>query len=134
MTETSISSGDRLAKEKPSWPRAFGLAAGATYVPLLVMCLYTTAFVDCSHCKTHCWVVAPFAPGIFFWMLARHFVELSHETGLWGILATGILTLLLLVGVAAVVRGVGRWCWLVLVLVMIATSLLAVGMFNLLRA
>lgn len=119
-----------------SWARAGALAVGTIYLPLLGMCLYTTAFVSCSHCKQGVWIVAPFAPGGFVWEWTRHFLHLPRAAGVLTATVSGGLSLLIALALAVGLRHTrpGRGRFALLGTAGAAATCLAYAVFALMRA
>jgi ABC-type transporter Mla maintaining outer membrane lipid asymmetry permease subunit MlaE len=92
--------------KKPSWRRAFALAAGVIYMPQLVMCLYTLAFVSCAHCKKAVGMVAPLAPGVFCYQLAQSLTGFTHHfTGSLGVVLTAAVLAIVAAGRGSLAGG-----------------------------
>jgi hypothetical protein len=119
-----------------AWKRDLALAVGALYVPLLLMCCYTLLCVPCDHCKRSVWIVAPFAPGGFVWEWTRHFLQLPHPTSAVGAIVSGVLSVLITVGLAAWLRRARgrRWRYILLATILVAATFLAYAVFTLMRA
>src|SRR5688572_8108932 len=110
-----------------SWLPAGLLAVSAIYGPQLLMCLYARCFVGCSHCKTGVWQVAPIAPGLFFYEWGRRILNLPHFSSGIGLTCTIVLSLLVVAGITVLLRQAERWRVAILILVTIASGLIAVA-------
>lgn len=117
-----------------SWPRAALLTVCAVYGPQLIMCLYTLGFVSCSHCKLAVWQVAPVAPGLFLGECGQRIFNLPHFSSELGIAFAIALSLLVLVGLTAWLRHAGRWRLAILILVALASAMLAFALLSAIRS
>lgn len=117
-----------------SWPCAALLTAYAVYGPQLIMCLYTLGFVSCSHCKAAVWQVAPVAPGLFLHESSRQIFNLPRFSSELGMAFAIGLSLLVLVGLTAWLRHAGRWRLAILILVALASAVLAFALLSAIRS
>jgi hypothetical protein len=92
-----------------SWTKAWLLACLATYGPFVVIALYTLAFVSCPHCKrTYCSLL-PLSPGLLAsFITAGALTILKSAFVLYSI--SSLYSLLMLFGIASLVRRSGAWC------------------------
>ena len=94
----------------------------AVYGPFLAMALYTSAFVECSHCKLAYWALLPCGPALVPLMLLSHLVGLpAFDEPLGHILAFAV-SIAMVVVLAWLVHGRRRWLQAVIAAVTLALS------------
>jgi hypothetical protein len=81
----------------------------AAYGPFLAMALYTSAFVECSHCKLACWELLPSGPALIPLMLLYRLLDLpAFHDPLGHILAFAVSAAMVAV-LACLLHGRRRW-------------------------
>ena len=116
-----------------AWWKAVGLSVAGLYVPFVAMATYTSLFVSCPHCKKTVWQILPFAPGFMpGWLGLQWITHSATELSLW--ITTGIIVILMLMGLSFMMRRGGRWRVTTMATMLIVVSLLAVMTLAIIRA
>jgi hypothetical protein len=98
------------------------------------MGVYTLLFVSCGHCKAVAWQFMPLAPGLVVWELTRSLLRLPHLGNAVGMSVSGAVTLLMLFGMAALLRRGGRWRMALWATAALVSAVGAVMLLALIRA
>lgn len=95
-----------------TWPCALALAVGAVYGPQLLMGLFTLAAVDCSHCRATIWKMLAITPGIELLLLPWLGFRFHSPFGDFvNITIVAMLSLLIVTGLALLLRRWANWRW-----------------------
>ena len=123
----------QLERKPPAWWKAISQAVGVLYAPFVLMASYTVVSVSCSHCKKAVWEILPLAPGLMpSWFLLPRFSNHLPNAVLW--LSCGAFDLLVVAGLALMIRRGGRWKWVGMIGTLVLASVLAVLTLMLIRA
>jgi hypothetical protein len=117
-----------------SWNKAAGLAVGAVYGPFVVMALYTLAFVKCGHCKKAVWTLMPSGPGLLPMELGRRALNVTMSGEWVGLTSAFGVAVLMVWGLAWVVRQGPRARRIGLGIGMVIFSLAAFAVLSMIRA
>jgi hypothetical protein len=102
--------------------RSYLTSYGAVYGPFFAMAIYTTALVECSHCKAAMWSMLPSGPALIPLMLLSRVLNMSMIDGPLSI----ALGLAICAGAVAVLtrllHGRRRWLQTTIVVVTLALS------------
>jgi hypothetical protein len=103
------------------WWKAYLLSFSVLYGPFVVMAVYATLFVSCSHCKEVAWKLLPIGPGIVPWELGSRLLSLPRFGEIFGFANSFFVSAALVAALTPLIRVCSIW-WRVPILVVLAAG------------
>jgi hypothetical protein len=102
--------------------RSYLTSYGAVYGPFFAMAIYTTALVECSHCKLAAWSMLPYGPALIPLMLLSRVLNMSMIDDALSIALGLAVSAGSVAAIAWLVHGRRRWVQATIAAVALALS------------
>lgn len=106
----------------------------AVYGPFLVLALYMSFYVACSHCKSSAWMLLPGGPGVVLVEMGRRLLDLGRFSDAF-LIALAMAASILLTAALVWFQGRAKWIsFFTFSLVLLASSYFALALYAVIRS